>query len=114
MAIETTTLKNTLAQAYGTAAAFGALYSTVPSGTPGTELSGGSPAYARKPLTWSTAASGEVTATATFDVPAGATVAGAGVHSALTGGTYLDGGAVTTQAYSSQGQYVMTFTYQQS
>lgn len=113
MAIQTASLRQTLATAYGNAALYGALYSTVPSATAGTEISGGTPAYARKPLTW-TGTNGTITATATFDVPNGATVAGAGVHSALTAGTYLDGSTVTTQAFSSQGTYTVTYSYTQS
>lgn len=114
MALQTTTLKNSLADRYGALAVYGALYSTVPSAAQGTEISGGNPAYARKTLTWATAANGVTTATATFDVPAGATVAGAGVHTAVTGGTYLDGTAVTSQAFSTQGQMTVTFTFTQS
>jgi hypothetical protein len=114
MALQTNAIKNALADRYGATALFAALFSTAPSGTPGTELSGGSPAYARKALTWSTAANGVVTATATFDVPAGATVAGAGVYSAATGGTYLDGIPLTSQAYASQGTYAVTLTFTQS
>lgn len=115
MAIATIAQKNTLATAYGTAATHGALYSTAPSGgSAGTELTGGSPVYARKPLTWGAAANGVITATATFDVPSGVSVAGAGLHSALTGGSFLDGGTVTTQAFASQGTYTITFSYTQS
>lgn len=114
MAIATVTMRNTLATSYGTAATHAALYTTVPGGSAGTEVTGGSPAYARKPITWGTAASGAVTATVTFDVPAGVTVAGAGVHSAITAGNYLDGGAVTSQAFATQGTYALTLTYTQS
>ena len=114
MALQTASIKNSLADRYAALALFAALYSTVPSASAGTELSGGTPAYARKPLTWGTAANGATTATATFDVPAGATVAGAGIHSAATSGSYLDGAAVTTQAFSSQGTYTLTLTFTQS
>lgn len=114
MPIQTATQKNTLATSYGTAATHAALYSTVPSTTAGTELSGGSPAYARKPISWGAASNGVITGTVTFDVPSGVTVAGAGVHTALTAGTYLDGGAVTSQAFASQGTYTLTLTYTQT
>src|SRR4051794_39080506 len=114
MAIQTTTEKNNLATAYGGNAAFGAVYTTAPGASAGTEPSGGSPAYARKPLSWGAPANGVVTATAVFDIPAGTTVAGVGVHTALTAGTYLDGGAVTSQAFATQGTYTATFTYTQS
>ena len=114
MAIQTATQKNTLATAYGTAAAYGALYTTAPGASAGTEPSGGAPAYARKALTWGAPSNGVVTATATFDVPTGTTIVGSGVHTAATGGAYLDGGAVTSQAFASQGTYTATFSYTQS
>jgi hypothetical protein len=115
MAIQTNAQKETLAVAYGGAATYAALYTTAPGGSAGTEPSGGSPAYARKALTWTAGASdGVVTASATFDVPAGATIVGAGVHTAVTAGTYLDGGAVTSQAFAAQGTYTLNLTFTQS
>src|SRR3954447_26291883 len=114
MAIQTTAEKNNLATAYGGNAAFGAVYTTAPGATAGTEPSGGSPAYARKALSWGAPSNGVVTATATFDIPAGVTIVGAGVHTALTAGTYLDGTAITSQAFASQGTYTVTFTFTES
>ena len=115
MAIQTAQGKENLAVAYGTNAPYGALYTTAPGATAGTEPTGGAPAYARKALTWAPGTvDGVVTATATFDVPTGTTIVGVGVHTALTGGAYLDGGTVTSQAFSSQGTYAVTFTYTQS
>lgn len=115
MAIQTTTQKETLAVAYGGAATYGALYTTAPGGSAGTEVTGGSPAYARKALTWVAGSTdGVVSVTVTFDVPAGTTVVGAGVHTASTGGTYLDGVTVTSQAFATQGTFAVTFTYSQS
>jgi hypothetical protein len=112
--IQTVTLRNTMAAAYGTNAPFAALYSTVPGASAGTELSGGSPAYARKATSWSAPSSSSVTSTQTFDVGSGSTVAGAGIHSLVTGGTYLDGTSVTSQGFSSQGTYQLTLTYTQT
>ena len=115
MAIQTAQGKENLAVAYGTNAPYGALYTTAPGATAGTEPTGGSPAYARKALTWAPGTvDGVVTATATFDVPTGTTIVGAGVHTALTGGTYLDGATVTSQAFSSQGTYTLNLTFTQS
>lgn len=114
MAIQTTTQKNTLASAYGTAAAYGSVYTTAPGASAGTEPSGGSPAYARKALSWGAPASGVVSASATFDIPSGTTIVGAGVHTAVTAGTYLDGTTVTSQVFASQGTYQVTFSYTQS
>ena len=115
MAIQTAQGKENLAIAYGTNAAYGAIYTTAPGGTAGTEPSGGSPAYARKALSWTAGAvDGVATATATFDVPAGTTIVGVGVHTAVTAGTYLDGASVTSQAFATQGTYTVTYTYTQS
>ena len=114
MAIQTVGEKNSLATKYGTDAPYAALYTTAPGATAGTEVTGGSPAYARKALTWGSPSGGVITATVTFDVPAGTTVVGAGLHSAVTAGTYLDGAAVTSQAFASQGTYTITFSYTQS
>jgi hypothetical protein len=108
MAVQTAAMRDILANAYHGAALFGALYSTAPGATAGTELTGGSPAYARKGLTWATNNGGS--ASATFDVPA-VTVNGAGVHSAVTAGTYYDGATVTSQPFASQGTYAATFTF---
>src|SRR6476619_3191751 len=99
MAIQTTTEKNSLAAKYGADALYGALYTTAPGATAGTEVTGGAPAYARKALTWT--GTNPITATVTFDVPSGTTVVGAGVHSAVTAGTYLDGASVTSQNFAS-------------
>jgi hypothetical protein len=56
--------------------------------TSGTELTGGTPAYARKAVTWNAAAAGIRTSVAQllFDVPV-ASVAFYGLYSALTAGT---------------------------
>lgn len=115
MTIQTSTQKNTLASAYGTAAAWAAAYTTAPGGSAGTEPSGGSPAYARKAVTWGSPTAGVISATAIpFDIPSGSTIVGMGFHTAVTAGTYLDGAAVTSQAFASQGVYSITPTYTQT
>lgn len=110
------TSRTAIAAYFATQAPFAALYTTAPSGsTPGTEVTGGSPAYARKASNWGTAASSAVTASpAAFDVPSGSTVVGAGFHSLVSAGTYWEGGTVTSQAFSSQGTYTLTSTFTQS
>ena len=114
MSIQSATQKNSLATTYGSTATHAALYTTAPGASAGTEPSGGSPAYARRPISWSAPASGVITATVTFDVPAGTTVVGAGVHTAVTAGTYLDGGAVPSQAFASAGTYQLSLTFTES
>lgn len=114
MAIQTVLQRNALATAYGAAATHSALASTVPAAAAGTELTGGAPAYARIALTWATAANSATSASATHNVASGSTVAGGMLYDALTAGNYRDGVGVTSQAFSSQGTYTITYTYTQS
>jgi hypothetical protein len=74
------------------------------------ELSGGSPAYARKAVTWGAAASGSVALSnqPVFDVPASATVARVGLQSAVTAGTYYGDADVTDETFGGQGTYTVT------
>lgn len=113
--IQTTTMKNALCDAYKALAIYGSVYTTVPGAAQGTEPAGGSPAFARKQFTaggaWSASSGGATSASVTFDIPAGTTVVGAGVHSAVTAGTYYDGAAVTSQPFVSQGTYAVTFNF---
>ena len=114
--VATNTEKSSLATKYGTDAVYGALFTADP-GTTGSvtgEVTGGSPAYARKTITWGTATNGVITGTCTFDVPSGTTVTFAGVCSGLTGANLLDRVSVTSQTFASQGTYAVTFTYTQS
>jgi len=55
----------------------------------GNEVTGGAPAYARQPFTWSAAAAGakSIAASETFDVPAATTVRAVATYDALTSGT---------------------------
>lgn len=119
MAIRNATMRTALATAYKAQAPYGALFTADP-GTTGSvtgEVTGGSPAYARKALTWGTAAASAVTSAATvFDVPSGTTVTYFGVTASVTAGTadLQDSAAVTSQAFASQGTYTVTATYTQS
>lgn len=110
-----TGLRNTLSDAYKAAATFADLYSTSGATAAGTAISGGAPAYASKAVTWGTSSNGVVSTTSpsVFDIPSGATVAGFGVKTGA-GGTYLDGGALTSQAFASQGTYSLSLTYTQT
>lgn len=115
MSIKTNAQKNTLAQAYADAVTHAALYTTSPTSSAGAEPTGGTPAYARKPLTWGSPSNGVIAASpVVFDVPAGTSIQGAGLHTALTAGTYLDGGDVIPQSFASQGTYTLTVTYTQT
>lgn len=112
MTIATTTEKNALAVEYGLDCTHAALFTTAPSGVnPGTEVTGGT--YARVALSWGAPSGGKIIATASFNVPAGVTVAGVGLYNALTGGTYLDGATVTSQAFATATTYVITIDFTQ-
>lgn len=111
MPVQTTTMRNALVDAYKAQATHAALATTVPAASAGTEPSGGSPAYARKPSNWGATSNSAATAAPTaFDVPSGTTIAGAQFFNALTAGTYLDGGSVPSQPFASQGTYTLTAT----
>lgn len=80
-----------LDESLATGADFGSLH-TAYSTTGANEVTGGSPAYARKGITWGAAASGAKALTATFptwDVPASTTVAWFGLWDAVTVGNFL-------------------------
>lgn len=124
MAIQTTTAKNNAVTGYTGPATHAMIYSTVPGATQGTEIAGA----AHMPITWSApGAVGPAGSTAqpatpgvaygqvTFNVNAGQTVAGAGLHSSVTANTgYLDGGSVTSQNFATAGTYVLNVSYTQS
>jgi hypothetical protein len=77
------------------------------------ELTGGSPAYARKPVAWNSASAAleqidDSTNGAVFDIPSGATVDYEAGFSALTAGTLLALDPGTGDSYASQGTYTVT------
>lgn len=115
MAIATNAQKENLAISYGTNAAYASLHTADPGTTGTSEVSGGSPAYARKSLSWTAGSTdGIVTVSCTFDVPASTAVAYAGLFTAVTSGTFLDKVAVTYNSQPSQGTLTVNFTYTQS
>lgn len=74
-------------------------------GASGTEVTGGSPAYARKAITWNAAASGsrDIAAAQTFDVPASTTIVAVQLWSASTAGTsraWMPAGSSARRAFS--------------
>lgn len=89
-------------------AALGLGTNAVGSGSTG-EITGGSPAYARKAPTWGTPATGAVAMTnqPVFDVPAG-TVARVMFFSALSAGTYLGDAELVDEVFAAQGTYTIT------
>ena len=83
------------------------LHSSDPGATGLAEISGGSPAYARKAITWAAATGAGRTTNVTplFDVPA-STVAYVGYWS---GATFLGSRALSaTEVYAAQGTYLLS------
>lgn len=75
------------------------------------EISGGSPAYARKAIAYSAPVDGSMddsTNGAVFDVPAGAVVGYVSYHSAATAGTLQAIDKVTAETFGGQGTYTLT------
>jgi hypothetical protein len=117
MAILTVLGRTTMATQYSTQIGkYGALTTTAPGSSTGTEVTGGAPAYARLAPSWSAASASVITTSAalTFNVPASTTVVGFEFFDALTVGNYLDGAGITSQVFSSQGTYAITPTYTQA
>lgn len=120
MAIAILAERQSLATKYGTDAPYGALFSTAPltTGAATGELTGGSPAYARKALSWGAVdGNAKITGAATvFDVAAGTTVVAFGVAASATAGTadIKDTYTLTSQTFSSQGTMTITPSYTQS
>jgi hypothetical protein len=90
--------------------AYVSLHTADPSTTGTSEVSGGSPAYARKAITW-TAASASATSNSAqivFDVPTSTTIRYLGYWSASTSGTFYGSRILdTAQTFSSQGTYTL-------
>lgn len=99
--------KNLLLDALA-AADYISLHTADPGLTGANEVTGGSPAYARKALTWSSAANGtkSISNQPVFDVPA-TTVAYVGLWSAVTGGTYYGHWDPADEVYTAQGTYTV-------
>jgi hypothetical protein len=76
--------------------------------TPSNEVTGGSPAYARKQTTWSAGTTGVQNGTAvTIDSPA-ATITYVLVASSSSGNNMIDNATVTSVTLTAQGQVVVT------
>lgn len=75
----------------------------------GTEITGGSPAYARVAVTWTDDGDGvsRPNANLTFDIPPATTVGGWRGFSAATAGTNYGGADLTNEAFVGQGQYTL-------
>ncbi len=97
------TSKDVALTAVGAAATYISLHTADPGTTGTSEVSTGT--YARVQTTWGTAAASSMTGSqVTINVPASTTITYWGVWTAVSGGTYYEGGALpASQAYGSGG-----------
>jgi hypothetical protein len=74
------------------------------------EISGGSPAYARKAISFNAAALGTIddSTAPVFDIPAAATVDAMGLYDAVSAGTMQAFDDVTSEAFAGQGTYTLS------
>lgn len=105
----TATAKNAALDAVGSGATWVALFHGDPAGA-GVEITGGSPAYARKQVTFASASSSSkaTTGAVTIDVPAAAVVDFWALYSASTAGTQWESGSLpVSETFGGQGTYVV-------
>jgi len=102
------TAKNLMLTELASTALYMSLHTAYPA-TTGNEITGGSPAYARKAITWAAASTGQISMSndPVFDVPA-STVAAVGFFSAVTAGTQYGDYDVTDEVFAAQGTYTVT------
>lgn len=114
MAIKTVAQRNSLAAKYAADVTHAALFTSDPGGTGSVagEVVGGT--YARQPISWSAPSNGVITASVTFDVPAGVTITHGGGCSAATGATLRDVDDLDApQQFNTAGQYTLALSYTQ-
>jgi len=102
--------KNAMLDALGALAVFVSLHEGDPGDTGLNEISGGSPAYIRKAITWNAASGGSLDSSnqPVLDVGAGKTVSYVGFWSAESAGVFYGAADVTDEVFGAQGTYTLT------
>jgi hypothetical protein len=98
--------RNAAAAGMAGVAGYASLHTADPGTTGASEVAGGT--YARKAVTWAAASGGSdsTSASVQFNVPAGTTISHCGLWSALSGGTYYGGGALSaTETFAAAAPY---------
>lgn len=100
-------LRNT---SFAVTTVYASLHTASPGDTGANEVSGGSPAYARKSVTFSAASAGAIDSSnaPVFDVPASTTVTHVGFWDASTAGNFLGYSDVTDEVFAGQGTYTLS------
>jgi hypothetical protein len=103
--------KGALLSGFTASATYASLHTADPGSDGSSEVTGGSPAYARKAITWGSPSNGSVSSSGNlaFDVPGSTTITHIGYWSADTAGTFLGSRALdTNQTFATQGTYTIT------
>jgi hypothetical protein len=102
--------KNAMLNALGALAVFASLHTADPGESGTNEITGGTPAYARKAITWNAAGNGSMddSNVPVFDIPPSTTVSYVGYWSLVTGGTFYGSANVTDEVFAGQGTYTLT------
>jgi len=103
--------KNLMLEALVDVGVFVSLHTGDPGSNGANEVTGGSPAYARKAITWDAASSAVIAndGEPVFDVPAATTVTHYGIWSAATDGTFYVGVELEdSEAFTGQGTFTLT------
>ena len=102
--------KDLMLDALGTVAVFVSLHDGAPGDNGANEISGGSPAYVRKAITWNASSGGSLDSSnqPELDVPAATTVMHVGFWSAESGGVFYGFSDVDDEVYTNQGTYKVT------
>lgn len=102
--------KNAMLDALGALAVFVSLHDSDPGDSGAGEISGGTPAYVRKAITWNAASGGSLDSSnqPVLDVPAGKTIGWVGFWSAESAGVFYGAADVTDEVFGAQGTYTLT------
>ena len=102
--------KHVMLNQLGTVAGFVSLHTASPGTTGANEVTAAGP-YARQAITWNAASGGNLDSSnqPQFTVPASTTVSHFGVWSAVTGGTFYGGAALSaSENFTAEGTYTLT------
>lgn len=96
--------------AYSVTTVYASLHTADPGDTGASEVAGGTPAYARKSITFAAAAAGAIDSSSqpVFDVPASTTVTHVGFWDAVAAGNFLGSADVADEVFGGQGTYTLT------
>jgi len=104
-----TNAKNSMLDHLGGEALFASLHDGEPGDNGANEISGGSPAYARKAIAWNPASGGSLDSSIqpVFDIPPGTTITHVGFWTAESGGEWKVSALLVNESWINQGTYTL-------